>query len=177
MDINTISQANNKVSIDISNFTKGQLDAYNNLIDFINAPYDKNDYKRALVGPAGTGKTFLVKALIKNSNLSYSTIGLSAPTHKACRILNESISIPNVKINTLQSDLGLRVNFDVEKFNIDNPPFDPKGKIKIGNFRLYIIDESSMINRDLLLFLEKICNTNKCKILFIGRTVADVKPF
>lgn len=169
MNINKISQANGKDSISIIGFTDDQRKAYNNLIEFINAPYNENDYKRALVGPAGTGKTYLVKALIKNCNMSYSTIGLSAPTHKACRVLSESIGIPNVKINTLQSDLGLRLNFDVEKFDIDNPPFDPKGRIKIGDYKLYIVDEASMINRGLSIFLEKTCKTNNCKIIYIGR--------
>lgn len=168
MNITSISQANGKDAISIANFTDDQKNAYNNLIEFINKPYDINDYKRALVGAAGTGKTYLVKALIKNCGLSYSTIGLATPTHKACRVLNESIQIPNVKVNTLQSDLGLRLNFDVEKFDIDNPPFDPKGRIKIGNYQLYIVDESSMINRGLLMFLEKTCKTNKCKIIYIG---------
>lgn len=168
MNITSISQANGKDSVSISGFTNDQQKAYSSLIEFINSPYNPNDYKRALVGPAGTGKTYLVKALIKNCGLSYSTIGLAAPTHKACRVLNESIRIPNVNVNTLQSDLGLRLNFDVEKFDIDNPPFDPKGRIKIGNYRLYIIDESSMINRGLMMFLEKTCKTNKCKMLLIG---------
>ena len=84
-------------------------------------------------------------------------------------MLNESIQIPNIKVNTLQSDLGLRLNFDVEKFDIDNPPFDPKGRIKISNYQLYIVDESSMINRGLIMFLEKTCKSNKCKIIYIGR--------
>lgn len=168
MNINQISQANGKDSISIIGFTDDQRKAYNNLIEFINVPYNENDYKRALVGAAGTGKTYLVKALIKNCNMSYSTIGLSAPTHKACRVLSESIGIPNIKINTLQSDLGLRLNFDVEKFDIDNPPFDPKGRIKIGDYKLYIVDEASMINRGLLMFLEKTCKTNNCKIIYIG---------
>ena len=168
MNITSISKANGKDAVNISGFTNDQLNAYNSLIDFINKPYDINDYKRALVGPAGTGKTYLVKALIKNCGLSYSTIGLAAPTHKACRVLNESIQIPNVKVNTLQSDLGLRLNFDVEKFDIDNPPFDPKGRIKISNYQLYIVDESSMINRGLIMFLEKTCKSNKCKIIYIG---------
>ena len=118
MNITNISQANSKNPANITNFTDDQLKAYNSLIKFINDPYNENDYKRALIGPAGTGKTYLVKALIKNCNLSYSTIGLSAPTHKACRVLSESINISNVKVNTLQSDLGLRVNFDVDKFDI-----------------------------------------------------------
>ena len=168
MNITSVSQANGKDSINISGFTNDQKKAYSTLIDFINAPYNQNDYKRALIGAAGTGKTYLVKALIKNCGLSYSTIGLAAPTHKACRVLNESIQIPNVKVNTIQSDLGLRINFDVERFDIDNPPFDPKGKIKIGDYALYIIDESSMLNRGLVMFLEKICKTNKCKIIYIG---------
>lgn len=168
MNITSVSQANGKDSINISGFTNDQKKAYSTLIDFINAPYNQNDYKRALIGAAGTGKTYLVKALIKNCGLSYSTIGLAAPTHKACRVLNESIQIPNIKVNTIQSDLGLRINFDVERFDIDNPPFDPKGKIKIGDYALYIIDESSMLNRSLVMFLEKICKTNKCKIIYIG---------
>lgn len=168
MNVTSISQANGKDPVSILGFTNDQRKAYDNLIEFINNPYDPNDYKRALVGPAGTGKTYLVKALIKNCGLSYSTIGLAAPTHKACRVLGESVNIPNIKVNTLQSDLGLRLNFDVEKFDIDNPPFDPKGKIKIGSYQLYIVDEASMINRGLFMFLEKTCKSNKCKIIYIG---------
>ena len=79
----TFSTANGKTAISTLNFTNDQSKAYNELIGFINAPYNKNDYKRALIGAAGTGKTYLVKALIQNSNMSYSTIGLAAPTHKA----------------------------------------------------------------------------------------------
>lgn len=164
----SINKYNGKDPVSTLGFTNDQSKAYKELIEFINAPYNRNDYKRALVGPAGTGKTYLVKAIIKNCNLTYSLIGLSAPTHKACRVLNESINLPNVKVNTLQSDLGLRVNFDVEKFDISNPPFDPKGRIKIGDYKLYIVDESSMINRGLVMFLEKTCVTNNCKIIYIG---------
>ena len=153
---------------DTSKFTDDQKKAYKELIDFIDSPFDAKDYKRALVGAAGTGKTYLVKALILNSSMSYSLIGLAAPTHKACRVLNESIHISGIKVSTIQSDLGLRLNFDIEKFDPAHPPFDPRGKIKIGNYKLYIVDESSMINRGLCSFLEKTCVTNKCKVIYIG---------
>ena len=153
---------------DTSKFTDDQKKAYKELIAFIDSPFDAKDYKRALVGAAGTGKTYLVKALILNSSMSYSLIGLAAPTHKACRVLNESIHISGIKVSTIQSDLGLRLNFDIEKFDPTHPPFDPKGKIKIGNYKLYIVDESSMINRGLCSFLEKTCVTNKCKVIYIG---------
>ena len=167
MNIIPISSANSNRA-DTSKFTNDQANAYKNLIDFIDSPFDAKDYKRALTGAAGTGKTYLVKALILNSSMSYSLIGLAAPTHKACRVLGESIHISGVKVNTIQSDLGLRLNFDIEKFDPNNPPFDPRGRIKIGNYKLYIIDEASMINRGLCMFLEKTCVTNKCKIIFIG---------
>lgn len=158
----------NSSTISTSNFTKDQQVAYNGLIEFINSEFDKSDYRRALVGPAGTGKTYLIRAIIKNCNLSYSLIGLSAPTHKACRVLQESISLSGTNVNTLQSDLGLRPNFDIDNFDINNINFDPKGKIKIGNYRLYIIDESSMINKDMIKFINNLCQTSGCKIIYIG---------
>lgn len=158
----------NTKSSDIATFTKDQKTAYDALIEFINAPYNEKDYKRALIGPAGTGKTFLVKALIKHCSMSYSLIGLAAPTHKACRVLQESISLPNIKCNTLGSDLGLKPNYNLEKFDINNIPFDPRGRIKIGDYKLYIVDEASMIPRSLSTLLEDTCKTNSCKIIYIG---------
>jgi exodeoxyribonuclease-5 len=160
------ASATNKVNT--SNFTNDQLKAYDELMKFIDSPFDDKDYKRALIGAAGTGKTFLIRALLSNSTLSYSLIGLSAPTHKACRVLGESIHISGIKVNTIQSDLGFRLNFDIDKFDPNNPPFDPKGKIKIGNYKLYIVDEASMINSKLCIFLEKTCISNKCKLIYIG---------
>lgn len=150
------------------NFTKDQQNAYDKLIEFINSEYDENNYKIALTGAAGTGKTYLLKAIIENCNLSYSTIGVAAPTHKACRVLYESIGLNRIKINTLGSVLGLRPNYDSTKFDINNPPFDPRGKIKIKGCFLYIIDEASMIESNLCKLLEKVCKVNKCKIIYVG---------
>lgn len=164
MDISTL----NIKKVDISNFTKDQAKAYEGLLEFINSPYDEQNFKVALTGAAGTGKTYLVKALLLNSKKSFSVVGLAAPTHKAVRVLGNSIGLKGININTLQSDLGLRLNFDVEKFDINNPPFDPKGKIKIGNYQIYIVDEASMINRGLCMFLEKTCKSNKTKLIYIG---------
>lgn len=147
------------------NFTKDQEIAVNALIDFISSPYNEKDYRRALVGAAGTGKTFVLKYVINNCSLSHSTIGLAAPTHKACRVLRESTKL---MANTIQSDLGLRLNFDVDKFDIDNPPFDPMGKMKINKYALYIIDEASMINRGLLTLIERECKKARCKIIYVG---------
>lgn len=163
-----ISKANGHDAISTVGLTKDQRKAYDSLIEFINSPFNPNDIKRALSGPAGTGKTYLLKALIKNCGLSYSTIGCSAPTHKACRVMNESIKISGISVNTLQSDLGLKLNFDVDRFDINNPPFDPRGRIKIDGYKLYIVDEASMIPRGLCTFLENNCKTFGCKLIYVG---------
>lgn len=167
--LNDASKANLRDSSEITSFTDDQRRAYFELISFINEPYNPNDWKRALVGPGGVGKTYLVRTIIKNCNISYSMIGLATPTHKACRVLRTSLGADvNCKVNTLQSDLGLRLNFDVEKFDINNPPFDPKSKPKIDEYQLYIVDEASMINKGLSTYLERKLKENRIKLIYIG---------
>lgn len=168
MNIIPIVPSNGKDPVSTLGFTDDQLKAYKELIDFIDSPYNPNDYKRALIGYAGTGKTYLTKSLIKNCKLNYSLIGLAAPTHKAARVLKENIRISNVKINTVASDLGLKPNYEHQAFDINNPPFDSQGKIKIGNYKVYIVDEASMVSRSMSMLLEKICKDKGCKIIYIG---------
>lgn len=158
----------NKNNISINGFTKDQLNAYNNIIKFINNPYNEKDYKRAIIGYAGTGKTYLVKALVKNCNLSYSMIGISAPSHKAARILKTSINLPNIKINTVASDLGFKPSYNGGNFDINNPPFINKGRTKLNEYKLYIVDESSMVCSSMLKVLEEECKKIQCKIIYIG---------
>lgn len=147
------------------NFTKDQEIAVTSLINFIATIWDEKDFKRALIGSAGTGKTFIMKYIASNCCLSHSVIGLSAPTHKACRVLKEATGL---KVSTIQSDLGLRLNFDVESFDINNPPFDPMGTKKIEGYKLYIVDEASMINKGLKTLIERECIKNKCKLIYLG---------
>lgn len=175
--MNIVRNVNSDKLDKTAGFTQDQVNAYNGLIEFINSEFDPKDYKRALVGFAGSGKTFLLKRIINDCNLSFSVIGLAAPTHKAKRILKENISGLNITVNSLASDLGLKPNYNAEKFDIDNPPFDPYGRIKIEDYKLYIVDEASMIpdkdnygrpNRGLRTFLEKYCLNNQCKIIYVG---------
>ena len=65
MNITKFSQANSRDSISTLGFTEDQQKAYNELIDFIASDYNAKDYKRALVGPAGTGKHTWLKLLSK----------------------------------------------------------------------------------------------------------------
>lgn len=163
-----LSKESTKRTIDTSRFTDDQRNAYNSIMNWINEPFDSNNYKIALVGAAGTGKTYLIKSIISNCPFSYSVIGLAAPTHKAARVLKASIGSIPVKVNTLQSDMGLRLNLKKYDFDPNNPPFDPQGRVKIGQFKLYIVDEASMINKSLEELLERMCIQNQVKLLVQG---------
>ena len=170
-----VNKINEVKQVDTTGFTDDQQRAYENIIGFIKSDFNPSKPKIALTGPAGTGKTYLIRAIIKNCGLPYSQIGLVAPTHKATRVAKEAIAIPQIKSNTLQSDLGLKPNYDIEKFDVNSVKFALTGRIKIGDYKVYIVDESSMINRGLAMFLEKKCLENKCKLIYIGKGVADVK--
>lgn len=149
-------------------FTDDQTKAYNGLIKFINEPYNPKDFKRALIGPGGTGKTFLLKALLQDCNIPFSEIGLSAPSHKACRILKNSIRGTHCNVNTIQSDFGFKPNYDIEKFDINNVTFASYGRIKIEDYRLYIVDESSMLNRSLVTYIDKMMKKYSIKLILCG---------
>lgn len=121
----------------------------------------------ALRGSAGTGKTTLIGTLLKvidKNKYSSSTICISAPTHKAKKVIGLKTGWANLE--TLQSLLGLRVDVNIEDFDPNNPHFSVNGKRKIDDYRLIIIDESSMINSKLYQLLSDTCKG--VMILFVG---------
>lgn len=152
--------------VNISGLTDDQKTAYTGLMEFIKAPYDDKDYKRCLTGAGGTGKTFLLNALLKNCGMSTSTVGLAAPTHKACRILRDNTRSNNV--HTLQSDLGIQIDLTTEHFDPKNPKFSPKNRGRMEYYKLYVIDECSMIDRNLCAHLEKKVKENSAKLIYVG---------
>ena len=64
-----------KQRAEIASLTKDQQKAYQGLIEFINKPFNRNDFKRALTAPGGCGKSYLLKIILKNCNISFSKIG------------------------------------------------------------------------------------------------------
>lgn len=115
-----------------------------------------------LAGYAGTGKTTCIKKII---NEYRKPIVISAPTHKAKRV---AANISDRPAETLHSLLGLRPNIDLDDFNPNNPIFNPIAPPKINNYSLVIIDESSMINKELYDLIHMLVNNTQTKVLFIG---------
>lgn len=146
-------------------FTNDQKKAYEALTDFISKGFDASSYKRALVGAAGCGKTFMLKELIKRCGLAKSVIGLAAPTHKAARVLRVATGYAT---STIASDLGLRLNTNLDNFDVNNPPFDPLAEKKIKGYKLYIVDEASMIGSSLRTLIERECVAHEVMLIYCG---------
>ena len=147
-------------------FTNDQENAINGLIDFIKQKWDDNKFSVALTGPAGVGKTFTLKYVIRNCHLSGSTITCCAPTHKACRVFSEAIE--GKKVDTIQSVFGFRLSIDLDYFDPNKPQFKPVAKTKLANTRLLIVDESSMLNSALVNYINNYCKKAEIKVIMVG---------
>lgn len=147
-------------------FTKDQQNAIDGLIKFINSSWDANNFIVALTGPAGTGKTFSLNYVIKNCKYTGSVINCCTPTHKACRILSNALD--GKKVDTIQSTFGFRLYVNIDNFDPNNPMFKPIGNTKLGQCRLLIVDEASMLNKELVKYIMNYCKKAEIKVLFTG---------
>lgn len=154
--------------VDISGLTDDQKKAYDELIKFIQADWNPDDFIRALSGAAGTGKTYLIRAVIHNCGLSSSIIGLSAPSHKAVRVLKESVAGVTNNVMTIQSAFGFRPDYDIQNFDYRHVHFASKGATKVNLCKLFIVDEASMISKGLLEYMRATMRALKCKIILMG---------
>lgn len=152
-------------SDNVIRLTKDQSEAVNGLIEFFNNPYDEKKRIYGLTGSPGTGKTFITRYIINKCKLPNSTIKCCSPTHKACRVLSQSV---NMKVDTIHSTFGFRLNVNLEEFDYNNPLFKPIGSPKLENIKVLIVDEASMLNASLVTYINNTCNRNNIKILYIG---------
>lgn len=140
-------------------YTPDQETAINKILDWY---HNSKDPIMCLKGPAGSGKTFTLRAIIQNLGV---TTACSAPTHKAVRQVKNSTGLTSY---TIQKLLGLYPNFALEKFDHNNPQFDPQGKQYLSDHKLAIIDEASMIPAELDRYISTIAKNNGVKILYVG---------
>lgn len=124
---------------------------------------DPDDLFYLLDGPAGSGKTTVMKYFI--NRIGTSGVGVSAPTHKAKKVIQQATGFT---AHTIQKLLGLRPNVQMDKFDINRPQFDPIGEETINQFRIIIIDEASMLNADAHKLIVKRATVYGTKILFLG---------
>jgi exodeoxyribonuclease-5 len=126
---------------------------------------DKKSHFFTLAGFAGTGKTTVIKKIIDEYKPQYG-VGVSATTHKAKKVIMRTTGKDGLTIHKI---LGLRPDVDLDDFDPNNPKFNQKGLPTMRDYKLIIIDESSMINKELFNLIKKEINkTRGTQILFMG---------
>jgi len=147
-------------------FTEDQNNALAGMVKWYNTPpKTDHDYFCTLDGAAGTGKTTISKEFIRLIGILPSKITVSAPTHKAKKVIGRSTGL---KAETIQKLLGLRPNTELENFDINRPQFDPKGEPSIRYIELLVLDEGSMVNKHAFDLILKYCKKWKVRVLFMG---------
>jgi exodeoxyribonuclease-5 len=142
--------------------TNGQQRAIDDCINWVLTPYDSKEKDFIISGFAGTGKSTIVNQIIKKLNMNVAVCG---PTHKSLRVLK---NMGSVKTFTVHSALGLKLNTNIENFDIRKPNFDPKNMPKFIDYKLMVFDESSMIPKQLHSFILKLSDKYNTKVIFMG---------
>ena len=129
--------------------------------------------KRLLIsGSAGVGKTYLVNELIKRLRLkipSSRKIFCSAPTNKAVAVVKGKVDeMPNLEFTTVHSALKIKRQVNYKTGAITFKPFFSDKYPPLKGVGLFIIDEASMLNTELLDYVEVHCKKNNCIAIFIG---------
>lgn len=145
-----------------TSFTKDQLLAYLDVVDFINDPLRK--YHR-ISGGAGSGKTFFICHMLnklKQDQINNYNYHLTATTNKAAAVLSNHVL--NYDIKTIYSFMNLRVYDD---YLTGATQITSTRNWTIHDKAFIIIDEASMVNKSLKHYID-IGTNNNCKILFVG---------
>lgn len=149
--ISSIPNLNNyEVNNNIKYIEEGEFKLYDNIID-------SNDYEKIkdicvnkdgclMTGDAGTGKSYVINEISKKLNCARIT-----PTNK---------SALNIKGLTIHKFLKINKDGKIPKSTIEN--------IKKKNYDLIIVDEISMINKDLWRILLLLKDETKINFLLVG---------
>ena len=116
-----------------------------------------------LKGSAGTGKTYCIREL---TNRSKGRFIFTAPTNKATKVLRESVTQDDYKpeCRTIYSLLGLRIepNGEVKELKVPEDPID------LSEYKAIIVDEGSMVNKQLFDYIKLTAEKFHIRFLFLG---------
>jgi hypothetical protein len=147
-------------------FTDDQSIALDNMLKWsVLTPETENELLYTLDGAAGTGKTTIVREFLQRLNVKASSIAVTAPTHKAKKVIQQATDYTS---QTIQKLLGLRPDVNMDDFNINKPVFNPLGEDLIQYYKYVLIDESSMLNASAFALIKKYALKYKVKIIFLG---------
>ena len=120
-----------------------------------------------LGGYAGTGKTFTVTELLKGY-LNARPLVVTAPTHKAVHVLR-GMGLPEnppaLRYATIHSVLGLQPVYDVDT---GEQRLRQTGPVDLPRHALLVVDECSMVGRELYAHILRAATRAEAQVLFVG---------
>lgn len=134
-----------------------QLVAYDRIEKWL---YERNRFFR-LMGYSGTGKTFLLKHF--DESHQHLDVAYTTPTNKATKILARTLGHP-MSCATIYSLLGIRMVAHEERLVLEFP----RRPVDISRYDVIVVDESSMLNTELVDYIDKISFQNHARWLFVG---------
>jgi ATP-dependent exoDNAse (exonuclease V) alpha subunit len=153
-------------TFDISDLNTGQKEAFALLKDYL---HKKGNSLFCLRGYAGTGKSYLVKRLIKYIHIKYPghKVAITAPTNKAVKVLHKMSNFKTdtrVTFQTVHKLLGLKEVIHTDGRITFEQEFSQKNEIE--QYKVLIVDEVSMLDDEL--FHKLTPYSNRIKIIFMG---------
>lgn len=122
-----------------------------------------------LKGFAGTGKSFTLNIVLENISAS---IAVTAPTHKAVRVLKKNAEDPEAyAYGTIHSFFGLKQQVSEKGIVSYKPDLTPaKNRLRIDSHNVLIVDEVSMLDPTLFKAIMdyQLHNKYRLRIIFSG---------
>ena len=138
-----------------------QTEAVNKILEFAREP---GTGEMLLEGPAGSGKTLCAAVVIRTLEAERpNSVLITAPTNKAARILREALR--GMRTMTTHSALGLVLKPKADKqklYHLKNAEYSHPST------RLMVVDEASMISRELRGHIDPFLDRHNMKVLYLG---------
>ncbi len=128
------------------------------------ASYHGMRRRHLLTGYAGTGKTTLMQAVVRELRKAKVEVVVTAPTHKAVQVLAQKLEDADLEVPamTIHSLLGLKPTAgDSEKSVLKR-----SGRSQSGRYQAVVIDECSMIGSDLQGYIDN--DLSQHWVLYVG---------
>lgn len=156
--------------------SKVQSKAVNLIYDFIDQDIDNTFY---FFGYAGTGKTFVLSSIISDlvSLDIFDYVYICAPTHKALSVLqtyfarlvnDDTVEKKKTSFMTIHKLLNYRPFINQSNGSISFVPDAKDKSVNEKKRQLVIIDECSMISKDIYEDIQKYITNNPIKVIFLG---------
>lgn len=143
--------------------------------DVLDESLEELEYSNRLLikGSAGVGKTFLADTLIsefvKKYPNSYKRLLCSAPTNKAVAVLKGKVKQRNnLDFSTTHSALKLKRKINNRTGDVTFKPWFDEKYPPLKSIQLMVVDEASMINTEILEYIEEYATRFNVTVIFLG---------